>query len=159
MQASRPHQALRSLCMFDINLTSAVAKLLGQLIPKMSFLEELMVFWRKMSRLHCVYLCETASGQKLNSIKEQIKQTRPYVYICLARETGESSTNDWGAWLAWVALSAKRTVCVVTSLLAIMSSGCSCLPRTLRIEMKEDLYQFRNIISCSWLDNLGFNRF
>lgn len=47
----------------------------------------------EMPRLHKVYLCQTASEQELNSIQEQVKQTRPYVHICVARETGESSVN------------------------------------------------------------------
>ena len=46
MQASFTHQTLNSLCLSNVSLTLAVAKLLGQLIPKMSALKELRIYGR-----------------------------------------------------------------------------------------------------------------
>ena len=46
MQASFTHQALNRLCLSNVSLTLAVAKLLGQLIPKMSALKELRIYER-----------------------------------------------------------------------------------------------------------------
>ena len=46
MQASFTHQTLNSLCLSNVSLTLAVAKLLGQLIPKMSALKELRIYER-----------------------------------------------------------------------------------------------------------------
>ena len=44
MQASFTHQTLNRLCLSNVSLTLAVAKLLGQLIPKMSALKELRIY-------------------------------------------------------------------------------------------------------------------
>ena len=52
MQASFTHQALNRLMLLDISLTSAVAKLLGQLIPEMSALKELLIYGRYHRILH-----------------------------------------------------------------------------------------------------------
>ena len=46
MQASFTHQTLNRLCLSNVSLTLAVAKLLGQLIPKMSALKELRIYGR-----------------------------------------------------------------------------------------------------------------
>ena len=46
MQASFTHQTLNRLCLSNVSLTLAVAKLLGQLIPKMSALKELRIYER-----------------------------------------------------------------------------------------------------------------
>ena len=43
MQASFTHQTLNRLCLSNVSLTLAVAKLLGQLIPEMSALKELQI--------------------------------------------------------------------------------------------------------------------
>ena len=43
MQASFTHQTLNRLCLSNVSLTLAVAKLLGQLIPEMSCLEKLVL--------------------------------------------------------------------------------------------------------------------
>ena len=46
MQASFTHQTLNRLCLSNVSMTLAVAKLLGQLIPKMSALKELRIYGR-----------------------------------------------------------------------------------------------------------------
>ena len=46
VRASFTHQALNRLCLSNVSLTLAVAKLLGQLIPKMSALKELRIYER-----------------------------------------------------------------------------------------------------------------
>ena len=46
MQASFTHQTLNRLCLSNVSLTLAVAKLLGQLIPEMSTLKELRIYER-----------------------------------------------------------------------------------------------------------------
>ena len=46
MQASFTHQTLNRLCLSNVSLTLAVAKLLGQLIPEMSALKELRIYER-----------------------------------------------------------------------------------------------------------------
>ena len=47
----------------------------------------------KRSRLYDVNLFQTASEQELNSIQEQVKQARPYVYIRVSRETVGSAVT------------------------------------------------------------------
>ena len=46
MQTSFTHQTLNRLCLSNVSLTLAVAKLLGQLIPEMSTLKELRIYER-----------------------------------------------------------------------------------------------------------------